>query len=291
MLLVNQIRLHESPDQHEIALKLITSFITGDCIAWREILAPGEMFLTEIVSNKYCNIDVDKCDYLLRDAHYLSEHVTVKPFLDFLTRARIVYDSSGISHIGYHKDDFELIENLFYNRAYFHMNIYQHHRVVAVEKMVRDICVKGDSAGRVSISGLGLLEAHQNNNAYTQLDDSVLDLIENSLIQNEAQEVLTDLYENRHYSLVWETRENDAKKVFEQLSDMFGSIFCLVGKFIPAAEVPLNIPLYNDALEPVQLTSSLKLSYKSEMIFCTSPNKVIVTNVINHINSLMNNNV
>lgn len=128
MLVANNIRLDESSETHDKALKLITSLITGDSKTWSQLLTPAEMFLTEIVSNKFCNIDVDKCDYLLRDSQYLKEYVEVKPFIGFLSRARILYDSDGVSHIYYHQDDFELIENLFYNRAYFHMNIYQQHQ-------------------------------------------------------------------------------------------------------------------------------------------------------------------
>lgn len=306
MFRVNNIRLHTSADKHEKALRLITSFITGDCITWRELLTPKEMYLTEIVSNKFCSLDVDKCDYLMRDLHYffervtvkpsndLSERETVKPFKDFLARARIVFDTNGTSHIGYHEDDFKSIEQLFFNRAYFHMNVYQQKQVAAAEKMVKDICSKG-SAGGVTVAGLELTEVQQNCNAYTNLDDSVLDLIANSEINNkfikEAKRCLKDLHENRRYSFVSEPVNNNGLKICKQLSDKFGSVFCVVDKFIPAAEVPPNIPFYKDNLERVQLASSLKLSYKSEMIFCTSPDKVVLTKVKSYVDSMSNNNV
>lgn len=164
--------------------------------------------------------------------------------------------------------------------------------VAAAEKMVKDICIKG-SAGGVKLAGFQLVEVQENSNAFTQLDDSVLDLIANSDIRNqfsdEAKKLITDLYNDHRYSLVWESCDSDGTKILDELENMFGAIFCVVGKFIPSAEVPSNIPLYNDDLLAVQMTSGLKLGYKSQMIYCTLPDKDIVAKVKNFVDSLNNN--
>lgn len=289
MIKVNEIKLHESPDHHNFALRLITSLITGDYKTWAELLKPEEFFITEIVSNKLCNIDVDKFDYILRDNHYLNGHVALKSFIAFMERARIVVGTNGISHIGYHVNDFELIENLFFDRAYLHVNVYQHHQVAACEKMVKDICVKA-AAGGVKIANLPLTEVHHDQSAFLQLDDSVLDVIEASEIDHpevkEAQRILKNLNDGRHYTLVWESNE-DNKIVNDSLVKKFGDIFCTVPKRIPSAEVPTNIPMYNDNGDTVPMTSSLRLSFESKMIFCVEPEKV--KNVKNLVDSLNNN--
>lgn len=120
-------------------IELITALITGNSSVWKKHLTPKLNFLTEIVNNKYCHIDVDKCDYLLRDAWYLKHQIHIKDFIEFLEGAKVVYvvDKSGKyrSHIGYRSEDFQLIENLFENRKMLHMEIYQHHDVIGCEKM------------------------------------------------------------------------------------------------------------------------------------------------------------
>lgn len=288
----NNIQLHETPDLHKFALRLTTSLITGDCKVWKELLKPQEMFITEIVSNKFCQIDVDKCDYILRDKFYVKDFVTLKPFSEFLQRARIVFDDYGTSHIGYNLKDFKLIENLFYNRAYLHMNIYQHHRVAAAEKMVKDICVKS-AAGGVTVGNLPLTEVHRNNDAYLQLDDTVLNLIANSQINDSRIDEANTILENlnagtRHYSMVYESCDDDAKTVLDALVEKFGQIFCAVQKSIPSAEVPSNIPLYDDSGKLVSMKSTLKLSYNSTMIYCVNPDSD-VSSVKRFIDSLNNN--
>jgi HD superfamily phosphohydrolase len=291
MIKVNDIKLHESPEQHDYALRLITSLITGDSEAWAELLRPEEFFITEIVSNKHCCIDVDKCDYILRDQYHVGDQVILKQFAPFLDRARVVFDADGTSHIGYHVNDFQLIENLFYNRAYLHMNVYQNQHVAACEKMVKDICVKA-AVGGVKIAGLSLTEVHQDQSAFSLLDDSVLEVIKASKLDNplvkEAQNILRDLNEGRHYQLVWESSDED-KTIFNSLVKKFGDIFCIVGRKIPSAEVPTNIPMYNDDEKIVPMTSSLRLSFESWMIFCTKSEEF--KNAKNYIDSLNNNNI
>jgi HD superfamily phosphohydrolase len=288
----NNIKLHESSDIHNKALRLMTSLITGDCVIWNELLKSDEMFLTEIVSNKFCNIDVDKCDYILRDDYHVKDHVTLKPCGEFLARAKIVFDDEGISHIGYHAKDFNLIENLFYNRAYLHMNIYQHKRVAAAEKMVKDICSKS-CAGGVTINGLPLTEVHRNSDAYLKLEDSVLEVIQKSDESNdlikEAKQILKNLNEDRIYEMVWESIDDDGADMFEVLVKKFGKKFVNVGKFIPSAEVPTNVPLYNDDGDNVKMTSDLKLSYKSSMIYCVDPDIQMVADINSFIDSMNNN--
>lgn len=292
LISTNSIILHDSPKSHKFALTLITSLITGDSKTWKEILKPEEMFITEIVSNKFCNIDVDKLDYIQRDYDYVKKFVELKPFISFIERAKIVKDESGTTHIAYHYDDYELIENMFHNRAYLHRHIYQFSKVAGTERMVKDICVKA-SAGGVGIDNLQLTEVHMNNDAFLQLDDTVLKHIESSSIDNalvrEAQSILKNLHEGRFYEPVWESFDNQSN-FLEVLKAKFGSVFCEVEKFIPSAEVPRNIPLYKND-EKMERSSGLTLSYKSKIIYCVKPDEVLVKNIKNFIDSKINNNI
>lgn len=288
LITTNDIKLHDDLKTHRNAVRLMTSLITGNCETWKEMLAPEEFFITEIVSNKLCNIDVDKLDYLIRDHYHVKEHVkTLKPFMAFLKNARVVNDGNGTSHIGYNSDDFELIENMFWNRANFHMNIYQNLKVIGVERMVRDICVHG-AVGGVTIDNLKLTDAHQNCDAYVHLDDSVLDLIKNSGIKNasvlKAQEILQDLQESRYYRYVC-----DDPSLIEILVAKFGAIFCIIDKVIPNAEVPSNIPLYNGSSELVSMKSDDSLGYKASMIYSVESDEVTFDNIKNFIDVLNNN--
>lgn len=127
---VNGICLHGNPDTHNFCIDLITALIEGDPTKLSHLLTPDLMYLSEIVSNKYCNIDVDKIDYILRDAYHMKYSFILKDFEGFLKRAKI----QGF-HISYNVQDFHLIENLFINRRNLHKEIYQNPKVAALENL------------------------------------------------------------------------------------------------------------------------------------------------------------
>ena len=132
----NNIRLADTEASHRDSLELITALITGNSQVWRKHLTRKFYFLAEIVNNKYCHIDVDKWDYLLRDAYYLRNHIQIKDFSGLFETAKVVYvDGDDGSHIGYRSEDFWMIENLFENRKLMHMEIYQNTAVIGCEKM------------------------------------------------------------------------------------------------------------------------------------------------------------
>lgn len=133
----NNIRLWSNDEDHNYCIDLITSLITGDTCRQEQLLEPNMMFLTEIVSNKYCNIDVDKIDYILRDSFHVLHSFELIDFKPFLERAKVVrdLDNPNISHIGYFCGDFQLVENLFINRANLHTQIYQNRFVACAEQL------------------------------------------------------------------------------------------------------------------------------------------------------------
>ncbi|CAG9800058.1 unnamed protein product [Chironomus riparius] len=288
MIKCNNINLHPDPSTHNNMVELTCSLITGDYKTWNRLLKPSEMFLTEVVSNKYCNIDVDKFDYILRDFNCVQRQLL--PFVDLLDRARIVFDAENVSHIGYHVDDFHLIENLFINRANYHMDVYQFYKVVGIEKQFRDACYLADNGG-FKLLNYSITDIQQDCASYCHLNDTLLDLICNESDNNhplmlKAQELIKNLENGKFYELIYETKDNmEISSAYDKLVGKFGDIFCIVKKVIPCASVPDNIPLYDDNGKLVQRISNQKLDYESILIFCKAFDPTIVQNTCNYLNN------
>lgn len=289
MIKNNKIILHQDPSTHDNMVDLTCSFITGDYKTWHRLLTPSQMFLTEVVSNKYCNLDVDKFDYILRDFNCV--HRELLPFQDLLNRVKIVFDAKNVSHIGYHVDDFQLIENLFINRANYHMDVYQYTKVVGIEKQFRDACYLADNGG-FKFLNYSITDIQQDCVSYCQFDDTLLDLIRDDKNDNnhplmiKAQELIKNLDNGKFYELIYETKdEKEINRALDKLVDKFGDIFCKVEKFIPSAPVPDNLPLYDDAGNIVQKISNEKLEYESILIFCKAFDPIIVQNACNFLNN------
>ena len=81
----NNIKLWNTKEDQKYCIELIQALIIGDTSKLEQLL-PNEMsFLSEIVNNKFCNIDVDKVDYLLRDGYHLKNSLEIKEdFAKFL---------------------------------------------------------------------------------------------------------------------------------------------------------------------------------------------------------------
>jgi deoxynucleoside triphosphate triphosphohydrolase SAMHD1 len=133
----NQIRLSNGDEEHFFCIDLIKSLIVGDQTAWKDLIAPDLWFITEIVNNKFCFIDVDKWDYLLRDAYYLKNAIDNfhQEFDRFFEGARVTAGKDFVTHISYHVDDYCHIYELFENRSNFHIHFYQHPTTLGVEML------------------------------------------------------------------------------------------------------------------------------------------------------------
>jgi HD superfamily phosphohydrolase len=289
----NEIKLDDDVKTHNYMLELICALITENKDAWTRLLEPCEWFLTEIVSNNFCKIDVDKCDYLLRDHYYVG--LEIEPFIGFLDRAMIVFDENLYSHIGYNADDFHLIENMFINRAKYHFGVYKLPEVAGIEKQLKDICLLAERAG-FTMMGLRISEIQQDCEAYNKLDDSILDLIrDEATIQNDAmlkaKELIRQLDNDHFYVSVFETKDKDeANETYEQLKRKFGDVFARVKKVIPKAQVPDNIPLYDNGGFLVKKLSEHNLEYESTIIFSTAFDDVTTKNISNYLSINNNNN-
>ncbi|CAI2346712.1 unnamed protein product [Caenorhabditis sp. 36 PRJEB53466] len=106
-------------------------------------------FLYDIVSNAYCGHDVDKMDYLLRDA--IASGVSITFSMTSLNRlldhVRVVIDpNSGLRRIGYSKKCDGDIKSIGESRQELHSKVYQHKTVRFIENMVVEALI---SAGEL----------------------------------------------------------------------------------------------------------------------------------------------
>ncbi len=155
---------------------------------------PGEKWwLYHVVANKRYEIDVDKMDYLLRDARALgmgttlnAERLLAKGRLRKLrSEARGGKDESIVIPkdayvIAYDVSEASELYELFHGRYLMHRRAYQHPTVNAVDMMVRDAIVAG--APLLSIRGKTVAEIMRDLRGhvaeYLLLTDSIIDSIE-----------------------------------------------------------------------------------------------------------------
>lgn len=126
--------------------------------------------LYQIVSNYLNGIDVDKFDYLIRDAYNigLKKSFDSRKIID-----EIIIDDNN--NIAYAKHCASEIYDMFYSRYMMHKQVYQHKTVKIVEMMLKDIIIKINPVLKISLKA-------QNMNEFCMLDDNNLfTLIETAL--------------------------------------------------------------------------------------------------------------
>lgn len=234
----DHIKLSEDPFQHLYAVELIQALILGDIEALKNLLSPDLMFLTEVVNNKFTQIDVDKWDYLLRDAYYLNNNIDLLEFATLFDNVRVTKDDDDIAHISYHVKDFQLIHNLFENRANLHIYCYQNPTVRAAEQMLIESWIAAEESG-FTLRGLPLSQIHQDITKYNYLDDNIISLIRCSddpkLVK--AQDLLRQFINGNIYRLVW---MSPSRFNIDVLNEKFGPYFFQVHKKVPLACAFLN---------------------------------------------------
>lgn len=108
-------------------LDLICHIITG------EPLPQHPPWVFEIVANSVYQLDVDKCDYLVRDAYHLGINSPLQVDRIFLF-ARVLEN-----HVCYQKKTYLQIMDVFMTRYRFHKEVYRHHAVIGIELVMVQI--------------------------------------------------------------------------------------------------------------------------------------------------------
>lgn len=149
----SNIRLSDDRRQHEAGVRLIVALIAGDENDSATVLGPKLHYMAEIVNNKFCLIDVDKWDYIVRDVYHLHADAMAMPidrtFEQCFERARVVRlaGGDGRTHIAFHEHTLNAVRALFANRALMHRQCYQNVHVVGVEIVLRHVLRQAEHAG------------------------------------------------------------------------------------------------------------------------------------------------
>ena len=134
----------------------------------QSLIAPSkgqEGFLYHIVANQVNHLDVDKMEYIKRDARAcgLSSGGFDTDTMRIINAARVID-----GHICYHKKVYEDIYNLFQTRYRLHTTVYRHSSVVAIYHMVADA---------LRASALPLEDSIHDMKKFLMFDDGILDLL------------------------------------------------------------------------------------------------------------------
>ncbi|KAF8318219.1 hypothetical protein DL93DRAFT_2095395 [Clavulina sp. PMI_390] len=165
-----------------------------DLIRGRPRLTSGEKpFLFQIVANAENGLDVDKLDYLDRDAYQcgIRNRVTTSRIMD---NCRVVNGKTTIAFP--YKDHFN-IYMVYHSRYALHKQVYNHKTGKAIEYMVVDALIEADRVLKFS-------EMIDNPDDYVNLTDDILLQIERSKDPEleKARKILERLRKRRLYRVV-----------------------------------------------------------------------------------------
>ncbi|XP_056277998.1 deoxynucleoside triphosphate triphosphohydrolase SAMHD1-like [Pseudoliparis swirei] len=215
----------ELPDDHlelPIDLMFIKEMIEGWIPTDEQPLPkgrPDQPFFYDIVNNKRNGIDVDKFDYLARDAH----HLGIKSSFDhlrFIHFARVC-EVDGRQQICTRHEEVENLYDLFHLRYLLHSRAYQHKVSNIIEAMITEAFSKADKHIKIegSIKGsvvelLTLSTAIDDMEAYTKLTDDVFGRILHSSNKklSEAKKILEKIVTRQHYRFLGEVKPTEVMK-------------------------------------------------------------------------------
>ena len=149
-------------------------------------------FLYHIVANQVNHLDVDKMEYIKRDARAcgLSQGGFDTDTMRIINAARVVDDSICYNHKVY-----EDIYNLFQTRYRLHTTVYRHAAVVAIHHMVSDA---------LKCSGLPIEESITDLDRFLRYDDTILDMIRRSTSgdMQKSRDIIRRIDERHLYKVV-----------------------------------------------------------------------------------------
>ena len=147
----------------------------------QSLIAPSkgqDGFLYHIVANQVNHLDVDKMEYIKRDARAcgLSQGGFDTDTRRILNNARVI---DGM--ICYNHKVYEDIYNLFQTRYRLHTTVYRHPAVVATHHMISDALVA---------SGLPLRESIDNIDSFCKYDDTIIDTLRGNAPSKVTREII-----------------------------------------------------------------------------------------------------
>jgi len=165
-------------------------------------------FFWEIVANQVNHLDVDKMEYIKRDARAcgLSQGGFDTDTMRIINAARVID-----GHICYHHKVYEDIYNLFQTRYRLHTTVYRHPAVVAIHHMVSDA---------LRHSGLPLEKSIENIHTFCQYDDTVLDTLRFGEGHPRSRDIIRRIDERNLYKVVETTKRAKPWKTTPTVADL-----------------------------------------------------------------------
>ncbi|CAH1396458.1 unnamed protein product [Nezara viridula] len=180
------------------------SFIT-DIIAGNYEYHHDKRFLFEIVANKETNIDVDRWDYMLRDAYFFGVICPVE-YRRILSYMKIRKTVDG-NRIEFRDKLYNDLLEIFVNRIKLHRICYQHRVSRTIELMLIDALIEADNFFFTDRQ-LNLSNAHEDIDTYLTLSDGLLyNLLhwKNEKLTR-AKDILFKIVTRKFYKLIYQTK-------------------------------------------------------------------------------------
>lgn len=147
-------------------LRLVKALIKGDNHpSFNMEYANGKQWLFQIVANQTNSIDVDKFDYICRDAYHTGLHSCGVDYHSIYNSTRIINDN-----ICFDVDNELNIITLFKTRYKLHKLVYQQPKILCLNYMVRE-------AIKLSKDYFGFEDALSDVSHFLSLNDSIFELI------------------------------------------------------------------------------------------------------------------
>ncbi|KAK4535046.1 hypothetical protein CDCA_CDCA03G1071 [Cyanidium caldarium] len=163
--------LRHLAQEHEVSVDKAELDTIGDMVLGRapDTASPSRerpRFLYAIVNNRESGVDVDKFDYLTRDARHTIPRSAGFDYERFLQFSRVIDDE-----LCFHAKEANTLYDMFSTRMRMHKTVYNHRAVKACECMVTDALVQADEH-------LGLSSSIQDMSRFLQMSDWILKRIE-----------------------------------------------------------------------------------------------------------------
>lgn len=164
-----------------------------------DVLPRHKRWMLDIVNNARNGIDVDRLDYLQRDAYHAlgSSDGGLLSVQRILDNVRVASDGRRLV---FHAKLIDTLHHLFYRRAAMFRAVYQHSSVVGIELMLRDalthlFCARDFYVLREAV-------ASENLEAYLLLDDTLLQQARTALYFSSAEQRACDANLSRACALL-----------------------------------------------------------------------------------------
>ena len=156
---------------------------------------PYPKWLSRIIANHDCDIDLDKFDYLSRDKNR-SCAITNFEYERLIVHCRVVE-----GELAWRISEIPTIDRLFYNRNNMHERVYQHRVNQAIGLMVSDMLFEADPF-------LEIEERLSDIPRFCSLDCRLQYLIESGLCGEAAQNIAIRMKRRQLYTCIGELRED-----------------------------------------------------------------------------------